>query len=488
MDSTSIPAKFQMAFGAAAPPSYIRQVPVPSQIGIEDDAASMTDGFPPLTFTTGAPDGRDMNGILNQITAWNQWQGAGGPVAYDSAFSAAVGGYPRGAVISAATLGNYWLNTTESNTTNPDTGGAGWVGFSYIQAATGITAGPGILVTSASADFTGSISGTTLTVTAVSSGALAVGMTITDTTSAIASGTAITGLGTGTGGVGTYIVSTSQTVSSEAMVGAKKTVEMAIQTLPHNAAVVSGDLLARRQTSSGTHVEMTVGELAATIQSFFYHGSPTAGTAGALTPALSPTPPGVLPVGLTFTCAITTTIAASATIDFGYGPKPIVQNSDGSAMVGGEITGGAGIVAEFEWDGTSARLMKSTQATELVIGVAKIATQIIADAGVDDTTIITPKKLKQYLIDNPVIFIPSFTGGHYSVGCHVVAHCFPLTTGPGGLNPAPGVIAAAPNSFVLNEIGAPIANTLYGAWLGMGAMQPLAAAGVAYCDLIARVA
>lgn len=59
---------------------------------------------------------------------------------------------------------------------------------------------------------TGSISGTTLTVTAVSSGQLALGAFITGT--GVAANTRITALGTGTGGTGTYTVSSSQTVAS----------------------------------------------------------------------------------------------------------------------------------------------------------------------------------------------------------------------------------------------------------------------------------
>ncbi len=39
--------------------------------------------------------------------------------------------------------------------------------------------------------------------------------------------------------------------------------------------------------------------------------------------------------------------------------------------------------------------------SELTSGAIAVATQAQADAGVDDTTAITPKKLKQYLIDNP---------------------------------------------------------------------------------------
>lgn len=59
---------------------------------------------------------------------------------------------------------------------------------------------------------TGAIAGTTLTVSAVTSGTLAVGQTITG--SGVTGGTTITALGTGTGGVGTYTVSATQTVSS----------------------------------------------------------------------------------------------------------------------------------------------------------------------------------------------------------------------------------------------------------------------------------
>lgn len=130
MQSSSIPAKIPVPFGAGATSGYIRTVPVPSQISTDPGAASFTDGFPPLTFlpvSAGGipPDGRDINGILNEITAWLQWMNAGGPVGYDSAFSAAIGGYPKGALLSAA-AGGWWVSTVENNTTDPDTGGAGW--------------------------------------------------------------------------------------------------------------------------------------------------------------------------------------------------------------------------------------------------------------------------------------------------------------------------------------------------------------------------
>lgn len=69
--------------------------------------------------------------------------------------------------------------------------------------------------------FTGSISGNTLTVSAISSGTIAVGQKLYGT--GITAGTTITGLGTGTGGAGTYAVGVSQTVSSEAMSAASAT-------------------------------------------------------------------------------------------------------------------------------------------------------------------------------------------------------------------------------------------------------------------------
>ncbi|OIN06080.1 hypothetical protein BFS86_19415 [Shewanella algae] len=60
--------------------------------------------------------------------------------------------------------------------------------------------------------FTGFITGTTLNVTAVALGALAVGQTVFGV--GVTPQTVITTLGTGTGGMGTYTVSQSQTIAS----------------------------------------------------------------------------------------------------------------------------------------------------------------------------------------------------------------------------------------------------------------------------------
>lgn len=69
--------------------------------------------------------------------------------------------------------------------------------------------------TPSSAVFTGSTSGTTLTVTAITEGALAVGQVLFGV--GVTQETVITALGTGTGGIGTYTINLSQTNASQQM-------------------------------------------------------------------------------------------------------------------------------------------------------------------------------------------------------------------------------------------------------------------------------
>ena len=144
MLAAQIPAKFPIPFGSSAGTQYKRIVPTASQIGIQDGAASLTDGFPPKTFipvTSGGtpPFGQDVNGILNAITAWCQWQGAGGLSSYDAAFCTAISGYPVGALLASTTPGQVWLNLLDGNLTNPDAvGAANWI---PLATAAGIQSG-----------------------------------------------------------------------------------------------------------------------------------------------------------------------------------------------------------------------------------------------------------------------------------------------------------------------------------------------------------
>jgi hypothetical protein len=143
MQDSNVPTKMAVPFANGAGVGYIRPIPTPSQIGLTPGAASLTDGFPPLTFTPETaggvpPSGLDMNGILNLLSAWVRWQAAGGPNYYDATFAVAIGGYPKGALLSnASTPGSIWVCTLDNNATNPDTGGAGWIPLTTGAAPSG---------------------------------------------------------------------------------------------------------------------------------------------------------------------------------------------------------------------------------------------------------------------------------------------------------------------------------------------------------------
>jgi len=108
--------------------------------------------------------------------------------------------------------------------------------------------------TPAAAVFTGSISGTTLTVSAITSGTIAAGQALFGVN--ISQATIITALGTGTGGVGTYTINISQTVASEQMnsatVGCVFTGSISTTTLTVSS-ITSGSL-ALGQTIQGSGV------------------------------------------------------------------------------------------------------------------------------------------------------------------------------------------------------------------------------------------
>lgn len=132
---SSIPTKFDVPFASGAGGSYITS-PLPVTTSAPG-RASLTLGFPTTTFQPVAsggnpPWGADMNGILNQVTAWLQWGQAGGfPVARDATFQTTIGGYPNNAMLRAATLGDgkFWISTADNNTSNPDASGANWLPF-----------------------------------------------------------------------------------------------------------------------------------------------------------------------------------------------------------------------------------------------------------------------------------------------------------------------------------------------------------------------
>lgn len=145
MQLSNIPLKLPLPFAAGGSKNTI---PEASQIGITNGAASLTDGFPPLTRTALSaggvpPSGLDMNGILFELSAVVRWANAGGGYPFDNTFAsdANVNGYPKGARVMRTDGLGYWLNTTENNTTDPETSGAAAAGWlpDYTTGATAIT-------------------------------------------------------------------------------------------------------------------------------------------------------------------------------------------------------------------------------------------------------------------------------------------------------------------------------------------------------------
>lgn len=147
MQVSDIPDKLPIPFAYAAGGGFIRPIPEASQIGVDDGAASLTDGFVPLNATPIAsggipPNVKDINGILFEISGWSRWQAAGGSVIFDSGFASAIGGYPLGAALrSTADPAIFWVSTADNNSTDPDGGSpANWVAMSAAPASSAETA------------------------------------------------------------------------------------------------------------------------------------------------------------------------------------------------------------------------------------------------------------------------------------------------------------------------------------------------------------
>ncbi len=127
MDESAVPYKFAYVWGEAASSGYITATIPTTASGA---AASQQQGFPQITAANPGAGGippsiADFNGAFNYFSAWAQWMQAGGPVGYDSTFSTAIGGYPKGSIIDAAAGGGLqWLSTVDNNTSDPDTGGS----------------------------------------------------------------------------------------------------------------------------------------------------------------------------------------------------------------------------------------------------------------------------------------------------------------------------------------------------------------------------
>lgn len=74
------------------------------------------------------PFGQDFNGILFSITEILRYVQAGGLPSFSASMASAVGGYSKGAIVLGGNGVTVFQNTIDGNTTNPNSGGAGWVG------------------------------------------------------------------------------------------------------------------------------------------------------------------------------------------------------------------------------------------------------------------------------------------------------------------------------------------------------------------------
>lgn len=131
MQVSDIPYKFAEPWAINATGTLVTD-PIPITTGGTADA-SQSLGFPPATAIPSGAGGTppaiwDFNGVLFYETSWSRWFQARGPIFFDSTFSTAVGGYPKGAVLaSTASQVLFWISTAENNTTDPDGGSpANW--------------------------------------------------------------------------------------------------------------------------------------------------------------------------------------------------------------------------------------------------------------------------------------------------------------------------------------------------------------------------
>ena len=136
------PAAISYPWAANATSGFTHTVPTddPGTGGL----ASWKLGFPPATFgiSPGAvpPNGSDMNGALNALSANIQWVNSGKPAIFDSALSTAIGGYPAGSVLCLSDGYTYVISTANANANDPNSGIGGsthWAPFGGTVAMAG---------------------------------------------------------------------------------------------------------------------------------------------------------------------------------------------------------------------------------------------------------------------------------------------------------------------------------------------------------------
>lgn len=334
MQLINAPGKLVLPFANAGAKNSI---PVDSQIGIVAGAASLTDGFPPLTRTPLAaggvpPSGLDMNGVLYELSAILRWANAGAGYVYDGTFAADsnVDGYPKGARVLRSDGLGYWFNTTDNNTTDPE--GAGAVAAGWVP------------------DFTNGVAAVTMTGSNVTLTALQYGKPII----------VISGLLTANLNLIFPSIAGEWTVINNTTGAYSITCKTAAGTgvVVNSAQAIVGD---------GTNIYSAVNDAISLLGENVAHA---AGTADALTAAFTPTP-HVWPDGVPF---FVRAASANATTTPTFTPnsgtltaKTIVKGANG-ALAAGDIAG-AGHWLVLQYDSTLDKVVLLNPAT----GIAPVS-------------------------------------------------------------------------------------------------------------------
>lgn len=135
MKRSDAPAKQPVPFGVNGTRESLLATAQPSSARASYDA-----GFPPITMTAKAsgglpPKGPDFNQILYELSDLGRWGSAGALQKFDSAFSAAISGYPEGSLLMSDDSSVIYLSTVDDNTANPNSDLTGWVNLGVILGA-----------------------------------------------------------------------------------------------------------------------------------------------------------------------------------------------------------------------------------------------------------------------------------------------------------------------------------------------------------------
>ncbi|MFY1028364.1 hypothetical protein ACE4RU_11830, partial [Actinobacillus seminis] len=102
------------------------EIPMTRTDDLAQSAATYEDGFPSITMTPisqggKAPSGKDMNGILKDITEHIVYQNKGGMYLFNAAFAKEIGGYPRGAILISDDYSKFMVSLVDKNLVNFNT-------------------------------------------------------------------------------------------------------------------------------------------------------------------------------------------------------------------------------------------------------------------------------------------------------------------------------------------------------------------------------